>query len=177
MLIVFSGLPGTGKSELAQHLGRQLRIPVFSVDPIESAILRAGIASGFETGLAAYLVVEELVSTQLDLGLSAIVDAVNAVEQAKAMWRKVASQYGLAMKVIECFCSDEALHRERLEKRRRGLVESFREPTWADVQRRLIEYTPWSEPVLRVDAVASSESNARRVIDWLGLDDSDSAPR
>ena len=44
MLIVFSGLPGTGKSELAQRIGRRLRIPVLSVDPIESAILRAGIA-------------------------------------------------------------------------------------------------------------------------------------
>ncbi len=130
MLIVFSGLPGTGKSELAQNIGRQLRLPVFSVDPIESAILRAGIAPGFETGLAAYLVVEGLADSQLELGQNAIVDAVNAVEPAKAMWRKVANKHRVTMKVIECFCSDERLHRERLAKRHRGLAENFREPTW-----------------------------------------------
>jgi adenylate kinase family enzyme len=29
---MFSGLPGTGKSPLAQAAGRQLRFPVFAVD-------------------------------------------------------------------------------------------------------------------------------------------------
>jgi hypothetical protein len=31
-LIVFSGLPGTGKGTLAEAAGRQLRVPVFAVD-------------------------------------------------------------------------------------------------------------------------------------------------
>ncbi len=170
MLIVFSGLPGTGKSELAQNIGRQLRLPVFSVDPIESAILRAGIAPGFETGLAAYLVVEGLADSQLELGQNAIVDAVNAVEPAKAMWRNLSSKHRVTMKVIECFCSDEPLHRERLEKRHRGLAENFREPTWEDVQRRRLEYTPWTESLLRIDAVDSCDSNAERVLRWLEVD-------
>ena len=31
-LIVFSGLPGTGKSTLAETIGKQLCIPVFAKD-------------------------------------------------------------------------------------------------------------------------------------------------
>jgi predicted kinase len=38
MLMVFSGLPGTGKSAIADEVGRRLPAPVFSVDPIEAAI-------------------------------------------------------------------------------------------------------------------------------------------
>lgn len=170
MLLVLSGLPGTGKSELAQQLGGRLRIPVLSVDPIESAILRAGIAPGFATGLAAYLVVEALADAQLSLGQDVIVDAVNAVEPAKDMWRNLATRHGAALEIIECRCSDETLHRERLETRRRGLAPSFREPTWDDVQKRRLEYTPWSEPLLVVDAIASRESNVERVLAWLARD-------
>ncbi|MFE3458969.1 AAA family ATPase [Nocardiopsis aegyptia] len=33
MLIVMSGLPGTGKSALARAFGREHRVPVLSVDP------------------------------------------------------------------------------------------------------------------------------------------------
>jgi predicted kinase len=166
-LIVFSGLPGTGKSLLAQELGRRLHTPVLSVDPIESAILRAGLAPGFETGLAAYLVAEAIADSQLALGQGAIVDAVNAVEPAKEMWRRLATRHGVVLKVIECCCSDEALHRERLETRRRGLAENFPEPTWEAVLRRSGELTPWSEPRLAVDAVAPCDANVRRALAWL----------
>lgn len=167
MLLVMSGLPGTGKSELAGRLGGRLRIPVLSVDPIESAILRAGIAPGFATGLAAYLVVEALADAQLSLGQDVIVDAVNAVEPAKDMWRQLAARHGAALRIVECHCSDEALHRERLAARRRDLAPSFREPVWDDIQTRRLEYTPWAEPLLAVDAIASRESNVERVLAWL----------
>ena len=81
--IVMSGLPGSGKSSIAERLAEQLKLPVLSVDPIESAIIRAGIPRSFETGLAAYLVAEALASEQLKLGNSVIIDAVNAEEEGK----------------------------------------------------------------------------------------------
>ena len=55
-----AGLPGSGKSTVAEALGAQLRTPVVSVDPLESAILRSGIESDQPTGLAAYLVAETI---------------------------------------------------------------------------------------------------------------------
>jgi predicted kinase len=166
MLIVFSGLPGTGKSELAQGLARRLRTPVLSVDPVEAALLRAGISQSFETGLAAYLAVEAVAEAQLALGQDVIVDAVNSVEPAKEMWRKLAAKYGAALRVIECTCSNPGLHRKRLEQRRRGL-DNLPEPTWDAVQRRRLEYTSWPEPHLTVDTTGSVASNVDRVLEWL----------
>ena len=37
-LIVFSGLPGTGKSTIAEAVGRELGIPVFAKDWVEGAL-------------------------------------------------------------------------------------------------------------------------------------------
>jgi adenylate kinase family enzyme len=167
MWILLSGLPAVGKSALADELGHRLRLPVFSVDPIESAILRAGLAPTFETGLAAYLVVEALTNAQLGRGQGAIVDAVNSVDYAKKMWLQLGARHGDLPRIVECVCSDQALHRARLASRRRGLAPSFREPTWEDVERRRLEYTAWTEPVLVVDSVAPLESNVERVVEWL----------
>src|SRR5713101_1968057 len=80
-LIVMSGLPGSGKSTIAERIAEKLLIPIFSVDPIESAIIEAGVQQGFETGLAAYIVAATLASEQLKLGISVVIDAVNADEE------------------------------------------------------------------------------------------------
>jgi predicted kinase len=166
-LIVLSGLPGAGKSELAQQLARRLGFPVLSVDPIEAAIIRAGIPHSFETGFAAYLVAEAIAEAELKLGRGVIVDAVNAVEPAKEAWRKLAAKHQVPLKVIACKCSDEALHRRRLEARRRGL-DAIPEPKWEDVQRRKLDFTPWVEPHLEVDSVVACDTNVDRVLAWLG---------
>ena len=42
-LIVFSGLPGTGKSTLAEIVGKQLHIPVFAKDWLEATSLGNGL--------------------------------------------------------------------------------------------------------------------------------------
>lgn len=169
MLIVFSGLPGTGKSALAEKVARRLGVAWLSVDPIESAIVGAGIRRGFETGLAAYRVVEVVAEAQLASGQSVVVDAVNAVEEAKATWRDLASRRDVRLAIVECRCSDEALHRRRLEARRRELP-GIPEPTWEAVRARRLEYTAWDRPLLAVDAADSLDGNTARVLAWLERD-------
>jgi predicted kinase len=170
MLIVMSGLPASGKSLLAEGLGRRLGIPVLSVDPIESAMVRAAMAQTIDVGLAAYLVVEVIADTALSLGQSAIVDAVNCIDESKAMWRVLAERHGAALRVIECCCSDESLHRARLEGRRRNLGPGSREPTWEDVVERRATYTAWTVPFLSLDSVAPAEANLQAALAWLAAD-------
>ncbi|MFB7508219.1 hypothetical protein [Streptomyces broussonetiae] len=56
MLIAMAGLPGVGKSSVAEALGRKPTTPVVSVGPIEVALWRVGVARDQPTGLAAYVV-------------------------------------------------------------------------------------------------------------------------
>jgi predicted kinase len=143
MLIAMAGLPGSGKSTVAEQLARQWGIAVVSVDPLESAILRAGIANDQPTGLAAYLVAETIADSVLRAGQSIIVDAVNAVGPARDQWVMLADRLGVEVRFIETICSDTELHRRRLEARRRDLPH-LAEPTWNAVEQSLDEYDPWS---------------------------------
>ena len=127
-LIVMAGLPGAGKSAVAEALGRALPAPVVSVDPIEAAMWRAGVSRGEPTGLAAYVVAEAVADGVLGLGQRVIVDAVNAVEAAREQWRGLAARHGVPVAFIEVVCMDPLVHRRRLEGRMRG-IEGFPEPT------------------------------------------------
>jgi predicted kinase len=158
MLVVMSGLPGTGKSAIADALGRELGAPVLSVDPIEAAIWRCGIAPSFETGVAAYEVAAVLAEHQLSLGLAAIVDSVSSVEVARDMWRQAACRAGAQLRVIEVVCSDEHAHRQRLGGRRRD-IEGFPEPSWDEVQQRRAEWEPWTDDRLVIDTMCTLDEN------------------
>jgi MoxR-like ATPase len=48
-LIVMAGLPGTGKSCIAEAVGRELGSPVFAKDWLEAALRRVGLAQTLET--------------------------------------------------------------------------------------------------------------------------------
>ncbi|MHB1171335.1 MAG: AAA family ATPase [Lacisediminihabitans sp.] len=140
---MMAGLPGAGKSTIAEILGGRLTASVVSVDPLESAILRAGISSDQPTGLAAYLVAETIADLVLASSRHVIVDAVNAVDPAREQWVALAHRQGVTLKFIEVVCSDVNLHRERLENRGRNLPH-VAEPTWHAVEQSLDEYAPWT---------------------------------
>ena len=142
-VLVVSGLPGSGKSTIAEDIANQLRLPIFSVDPIESSIIKSGIKRSFETGLAAYLVAEALADEQLDLGLSVIIDAVNPVQEARDMWQNLSHKHNAKLIIIECVL-DRDLHKQRIESRVRN-IHGIAEVTWSDVEDRRNEYLAWRE--------------------------------
>ena len=155
ILIVLCGLPGSGKSTLADGLSRGLSAPVFSVDPIEAGMRRMGLAET-QTGLAAYGVAQTLADEHLRLGHSVIIDAVNPVEAPRAAWRNLAAKYRVDLKIIECICADETVHRRRIESRVRD-IDGIRGITWAEVQEgRRSEYEAWTEPRLVLDTSTKS---------------------
>jgi predicted kinase len=168
MLIVMSGLPGVGKSSIAEALGRRLTVPVLSVDPVEAAMWRAGVGRDQPTGLAAYVVVETLASGILVLGQSVAVDAVNDAHEAREQWRALALRHRVSLRFIEVVCPDPALHRRRLESRRRG-IEGFAEPTWESVLERRAGFEAWEDDRLVLDSTAPIDANVRKAAAHLGV--------
>jgi predicted kinase len=166
VLIVMAGLPGAGKSSVAEAVGRAVPAPVVSVDPIEAAMLRAGVARGQPTGLAAYVVAEAVADGVLALGQNVIVDAVNAVEEARRQWRALAVRHATPLAVLEVVCSDPAVHRRRLESRSRG-IDGVAEPSWEAVDRRRDEYEPWTDQRLVLDSMNDLTLNTASALEYL----------
>ncbi len=157
VLVMISGLPGSGKSHLAQALAIELRAVIVSVDPIEDAMIQSGLPMSFETGLAAYQVGAVVAAAQLCNGLTVIADAANYLEVGRDIWRTVAAESGVALKAIEVICSDTQLHKTRLEGRRRGL-RAYPEPSWHDILRRASEVEAWTTPRLVLDSAGEQSA-------------------
>ena len=179
-LIVTAGLPGAGKSTIAEVVGNRLGLPIVSVDPIESAILSAGIDADQPTGLAAYLVAETIAESVLIGGAGVIVDAVNAVEPAREQWVRLGARQGVPVKFIEVVCSDAEVHRARLAGRDRGLSH-LAEPTWHAVEQSSDEWESWSGPSaaiprITLDSVEPLGVVVERALSFIAGSDAQAAP-
>jgi len=164
-VIVISGLPGSGKSTVAEGVAEKLKLPIFSVDPIESSIVKSGLKRSFETGLAAYLVAGALAAEQLSLGLSVIIDAVNPVREARDMWHNLSDKHNSRLIIIECVLNGD-LHKERLESRVRNM-HGIPEVTWSDVENRRNQYLEWKEERLVLDTSESKEDNLGKALKYI----------
>lgn len=152
-LITVSGLPGCGKSTVAEGLSRALAVPIFSIDPIEAAMWRSNLLPS-ETGLAAYRLAEAMAAENLAHGLSVIIDAVNPVEDARAMWQALAERYRVQLQSVEVVCSDEALHKQRIEARIRN-IDGMSEVSWDRVLERKAEYEARTDERMVLDSAKS----------------------
>ena len=160
-LIVFSGLPGTGKSTLAEAIGRRFGIPVFAKDWLEASMLRSGLKptdKNKSLGYAGYELLTILAQRQLMLGQSVILDSVAATKSIRSEWRRLAKRYQAEWRVIECICSDKSIHQARLITRQRG-IPGWHELDWSEVERVEKYYMPWWSECLVLDMADPFEEN------------------
>ncbi len=165
---MISGLPGTGRTALAEALSVALPGFAVSVDSIETALRRAGIARTEPIRLASYSVAAGIVDGQLRLGHHTIAAGVNAGRPERELWYALARGYDLEPRLIETICSDLVLHRRRVERLRYAARGRYpHAPSWDDVQRQRREYQRWDEERLVVDAAADFEANVRAALRYL----------
>lgn len=166
VLVVVSGLPGTGKTTVARRVAREERAAYVRIDTVETAIGRAEGACATSNGwddAPGYVVGHAVARDQLAVGLDVVVEAVNALEARRAAWRDVGRRAGAHVVEVEVTCSDIDEHRRRVESREPDL-EGLRQPTWAEVVAR--EHEPWTDDHLLLDtAVLTVEESVRTVRD------------
>lgn len=160
MLIVFSGLPGTGKTTLAKSVATRLKATYLRIDTIEQAIRNADVLAG-DVGRSGYFVALELALGNLRPGHTVIVDCVNPVAESRQAWADVAACADAALLNIEVICSDPQEHRRRVEQRQSD-VPGLIPPSWQSVLDH--DYEPWSPAPLTVDTARLSVDQAVELI-------------
>ena len=159
-LIVFSGLPGVGKTTISRHLTRALSATYLRIDAIETGLAESvlSIACAKDAG---YTAAYRLASENLALGRPVIGDSVNPCPLTREGWAAVAEAARARLLNVEIVCSDTEAHRGRVETRRAA---TGRGPDWAAVCAR--DYAPWGAPFpLRLDTASlSAEACSARIV-------------
>jgi predicted kinase len=159
MLVIFGGLPGTGKSTLALKLAGETGAVYLRIDTIEHAMIGSGevLAAG-EMG---YRVAYAVAGDNLRLGHTVIADSVNPLDITREAWRNVAARAGVDAVEIELLCSDRAEHRRRVETRA-ALIPV----TWQQVEAR--HYERWAGDHIRIDTAGRDIEQSLAVL-WQAL--------
>lgn len=157
-LVIVGGLPGTGKSTVAEHAARLIGGALLAKDIVEAALWRSGIGREQRSGWAGYEILGSLADAQLRVGRPVVLDSVAAYERLRHGWREIGRRNGATIRDIECICSDEATHRARIDGRRRG-IPGWYELTWQEVLDVRARYEPWPGARLVLDNVRPLEEN------------------
>ncbi len=167
-LIVFSGVPGSGKSSLADATGAALGVPVFAIDWLLGSLTPFGGYHLDESWGMGYELLTTLALRQLQLGQSAILDSPAEETAVRDRWRSLAARVGSDFRVVVCVCPDEAEHKRRLAGRQRGIPGWHNPGNWANAQRRLAAFPRWADEVLTVDTTRPQADTLAEILDYCG---------
>lgn len=166
-LVIFSGLPGTGKSTLAHKLAQELRWPLISIDDVTGEIPENAGIPFWDSRVAVLLRVTEV---QLELGLSVIVDSV-FMNKDRNHAQELGRKYAARFRPIYVFLSDEEAWKQRVTARY-AEMQNPDVASWERIQHQRERFRQW-EPgtALFVDSLESSDRNYESVLSFVMAED------
>ncbi|MEK7487046.1 MAG: AAA family ATPase [Planctomycetota bacterium] len=150
ILFIFSGLPGVGKTTLAQQLASHKNAVYLRIDTIEQAL--RDLCSVDVQG-EGYRLSYRIAADNLRLKSSVVADSCNPIDLTRKEWEQVAINENANFVNVEIICSDQEEHRKRVETRQ-AIVSGLLLPTWAEVESR--EYESWTKPRILIDTACKT---------------------
>jgi len=171
-LVTFSGLPGTGKSTLADKLARELRWPLLRIDDVVGEIPEHPNVAFWDSKVAILL---GLTESQLELGLSVIVDSV-FMNTDRNHAQNIARYHSARFRPIYVFVSNDNIWKERVTSRYKASNNNDA-ATWEQIQYQRGHFRKWEpDTALFIDSLHSFDRNYEAVLNFVTKDRVDLQP-
>jgi len=165
MLVVFRGLPGTGKSFLARKLlQRRPGFLVLSRDRLRATVVPRPTFGPEEKGLVDDMIVL-MAGFLLARDRDVVIDGM-ALSSAKRLqeFAQAARAHGAPFRIVECVCAEKTALSRIGSDRGAHPAGDRGGKLYFEVKAR---FEPSAEPVLRVDTDGETEANVRAILAYL----------
>lgn len=167
-LLMLKGFPGSGKSTLGRALSRQLHWPLIDKDDVKDMFSEQVP----DAGELAYDVMLNIVRRQLRQGLDVICDSPLTHLVTYERTQNMVAETHASLVIVECFCSDELLWRQRVNARKSYGLPAHHMVDWETMQAYRREHRveasfPITHPHLLMDTARPLDMCVAEVVEWL----------
>jgi predicted kinase len=161
VLIMMSGLPGSGKSYLSDRLAEQLSAVVIESDRVRKALFSQPTYSAEESAMV-HRTCQQTMRWLLQKGVRVIFDATNLVEFQRETLYSLAERSGAHLLIVRVTAPEEIV-RQRLTQRV-GRADSMSDADWKVYRRMSEREQRIRRPHLRIDTSRDIDGAVRKIV-------------
>lgn len=162
-LVLLVGLPGTGKSYLAQKLAQREPFVILEADFVRKTLFPTPTYSGEESAFV-HRVVHALLVRFLRRGIRVIYDATNLIEWQREFVYHLAERAGARLVIVRTVAPPEVVQ-ARLEKRQQDRSpDDLSDADWSIYRRMVRREQPIGRGHLVIDTSGDLEAAAHKIL-------------
>lgn len=161
VLIMMSGLPGSGKSHLSRILAERIRAVVIESDAVRKALFPQPCYSADES-TTVHRTCQQVMRRLLTRGVRVVFDATNLVEFQREIIYSLARRSGARLLIVRAVAPEEVI-RERLTRRQEG-ADSASDADWHVYRRMAHREQKIQQPHVCIDTTQDTEDAVRKVM-------------